>query len=139
MKLEHLTDAAVLAELGERLAARRLERNQTQAELAEEAGVSRRTLGRIEAGESTQLTNLVRVVRALGLLAALDELLPPPTPSPLAQLRGQTRPRRRASPRGSDTAPEPGWTWADPDERAPDSPRNSDPPSGPDAPRGSDA
>lgn len=134
MKLEHLTDAAVLAELGERLAARRLERNQTQAELAEDAGVSRRTLGRIEAGESTQLTNLVRVVRALGLLAALDEYLPAPTPSPLAQLRGQTRPRRRASPRSSDTPSDPNWTWADPD-----APEDRDPRGRPDAPRGSDA
>jgi transcriptional regulator with XRE-family HTH domain len=119
---ELMTDAAVLAALGERLAARRLELNLTQAQLAKEAGVSRRTLGRIEAGESTQLTNLIRIVRGLGLLARLDDFLPPPEPSPLEQLQSRGRPRRRASPRAGEaepsdgSSPADGWTWDDPDE-----------------------
>ena len=92
-----MTDAAVLGALGERLARRRLERNLTQAQLAREAGVSLSTVGRLEAGESTQLTNLVRVLRALDLLAHFDELLPAPTPGPLEQLRGGGKPRQRAS------------------------------------------
>lgn len=116
-----MTDAAVLGALGERLARRRLERNLTQAQLAREAGVSLRTVGRLEAGESTQLTNLIRVLRALDLLAHFDELLPAPTPGPLEQLRGGGKPRRRASPRaegGDDTDAE--WTWADDDAVPPE-------------------
>lgn len=64
-KTSEMTDAAVLAELGERLARLRLQRNLTQAQLAREAGVSKRTLIRLERGESSQVTNLIRVVRSL--------------------------------------------------------------------------
>ena len=41
------TDEAVLSELGGRLAQVRLERNLTQAQLAEQAGVSKRTVERL--------------------------------------------------------------------------------------------
>ena len=37
---------------------------------------------RLESGESTQLTNLIRVVRALGLLGNLDAFVPPAAPEP---------------------------------------------------------
>ncbi|TVQ30911.1 MAG: XRE family transcriptional regulator [Phycisphaeraceae bacterium] len=117
-KYEHMTDSAALAELGERVARHRLERNLTQAELAREAGISRRTLSRLEAGESTQLTNLVRVLRSLELLGNLDALVPPPIPSPLEQLRTKGRVRKRASPRsdqGPSTKPDE-WTWGDGEE-----------------------
>ncbi len=122
----HMTDTAALAVLGERIARHRLERNWTQAELAKEAGVSRRTLIRLEGGESTQLTNLIRVIRALGLLANLDELVPPPVPSPLEQLRSKRKRRKRASGRSQPAADEGSnagsdeasaeWTWGDDDE-----------------------
>ena len=108
-----MTDLAVLARLGDRLARHRLGRNLTQAQLATEAGVSKRTLARIEGGESTQLTNLVRVIRALGLLGNLDAFVPPPTPSPIEQLRSRRTPRKRASPRRDTLEPSDEWTWGD--------------------------
>ena len=52
-----LTTEAALAELGLRLAQRRIQLGQTQDELATEAGVSKRTVERLEAGESTQLSS----------------------------------------------------------------------------------
>lgn len=115
----HTTDAAALAALGERIARYRLRQNWTQAELAKEAGVSRRTLIRLEGGESTQLTNLIRVLRALGLLANIDDLVPPPTPSPLELLRSKKKQRKRASGRSEpdrDEGKEP-WTWSDEEGR----------------------
>ena len=48
----HWTDAAILAEIGTRIVARRLNRQWRQADLAYEAGVSKRTVERIEAGTS---------------------------------------------------------------------------------------
>lgn len=93
----HTPDAVVLRELGRRLARHRLDRDLSQAALAHEAGISRRTLVRLESGQSTQLTNLLRVLRVLGLLANLDRLVPAPRPSPLAQLEQAERARRRAS------------------------------------------
>lgn len=112
-KIDHMTDPAVLTELGERLARHRLDRNLTQAQLAKEAGVSKRTLLRLESGESTQLTNLIRIVRALGLLGNLDVFVPPPVPSPIEQLQREGKKRKRASPRSDSHEPEGGWAWGD--------------------------
>ncbi len=109
-----LGDEAILAELGARLADERLRRNRTQAELAEEAGVSRSTVRRLEAGESTQLGNLVRMLRVLGLARNLDALLPTAVVSPLERLAREGKPRRqRASTRGRDDRADSDWTWGE--------------------------
>ncbi len=108
-----LTDEALLVELGERLAQSRLNHNVTQAKLAEEAGVSKRTVERIEAGASTQLSNLVRVIRALDLLGNFELLVPEPTPSPLAQLKLQGKERLRASATPARSAGSGGWEWGE--------------------------
>ncbi|MBL8419562.1 MAG: helix-turn-helix transcriptional regulator, partial [Dechloromonas sp.] len=93
-----LTSEAILQELGERLAGARLERNLTQAALAEEAGVAKRTVERLESGQAaTQLSGFVRVCRALGLLERLDALVPEGAAGPMAQLRLQGRKRQRAT------------------------------------------
>ena len=108
-----MTDAAVLAELGARLSRLRLQRNLTQAQLAQEAGVSKRTVIRLESGESVQVTNLIRLIRALGLLGNLDAFVPPPLPSPVEQLRSRTKERRRASPAVRRRGPPAEWRWGD--------------------------
>ena len=117
MRIEgHLTDDAVLSELGARLERTRLERNLTQRELAEEAGVERKAVQRIEAGESVKLTSFVRVLKALGLLDALDTLVPEPTPSPieLLKLHGKRRQRASGARRKRTTEqPEGPWHWGD--------------------------
>jgi transcriptional regulator with XRE-family HTH domain len=118
MSLQDGTDNAILKTLGERLAARRLSLNRTQVDVATEAGVSLRTLVRLEAGESTQLTNLIRILRVLDVLKGLDLLLPPEAPGPLEILRHRRKRRRRAcgttqeSERSAEGAP---WTWDDED------------------------
>ncbi len=111
-----MTDPAVLAEIGQRLAQHRLDKNLTQAELAKEAGVSKRTLIRLEGGESTQLTNLIRILRALDLLANLDAFIPPPVPSPIEQLRSGGKRRKRASRKAQHPRPGKEWTWGEGDE-----------------------
>ena len=56
------TDAAVLTEIGRRLARVRLEKNLTQVQLAEQAGVSKSTVQRLESGDvSPQLSGFIRV------------------------------------------------------------------------------
>jgi Predicted transcriptional regulator with C-terminal CBS domains len=86
MPLQRLmSDEALLQELGHRIARLRLERNLSQAQLAEQAGISKRTLERLEAGAAaTQLSLFLRVLRQLDLLERLELLLPEPQPSPLA-------------------------------------------------------
>lgn len=119
------TDSAALTGLGRNIAQHRLQRNLTQAELAKEAGVSKRTLIRLEQGESIQVTNLIRVLRVLGLLRNLDELVPPPPPSPLEQFKGQRR-RKRASSSGTDPAGAKPWAWGDEDSESGDQDHGAD-------------
>src|ERR1700679_4086422 len=109
MNIEELmTDDAVLAELGRRLARHRLERNWTPAEMAAEAGLGQATVQRAERGESVQMTSMVKLLRTLGLLGALDAAVPESIVLPIAQLeRAQRGVRRRAS-GGSHPAAEPG-------------------------------
>ena len=118
MKIDFLTpDAAVLEELGRRLSRHRLNRNQSQAEVAREAGVSLRTLVRMEQGQPSTLINLIRVLRALDLLDNVEALVPAQGPSPLQMLGLEGRERRRAS--GADAAdeePTEPWHWGDDQE-----------------------
>ncbi|HEX4051659.1 MAG TPA: helix-turn-helix domain-containing protein [Steroidobacteraceae bacterium] len=92
-----LTDGAILQEIGARLARRRIDAGLTQAQLAEEAGVSKRTVERLEAGHGTDSVMLLRVLRVLKLLDALDQLLPDRPQSPLALLGRRGRPRKRVA------------------------------------------
>jgi len=122
MRLTDLhTDAAVLAEVGRRIARHRLERNWTQADLAREAGIGQATVQRVEGGKSVQITSIVKLLRTLGLLEGLDAAIPESVRLPIAQLereRRRTRQRARArhgtpqSPRGKP------WTWGDESRRA---------------------
>jgi transcriptional regulator with XRE-family HTH domain len=104
--LQNLGDDAALRTLGQRLAQRRLDRNVTQAQLAERAGVARGVLQRLELGRAVTTVNLVRVLRALDALGELDAAIPELRPSPLQALEHAGRQRKRA--RGPRDEPRPG-------------------------------
>lgn len=110
-------DADVLAEIGRRLRRVRLDRNLSQAALAEEAGVGRMTLQRIEEGQSASMTSLARILRALDLLEGLNQLIPEQEPSPIEELERRGRERKRAGGhRSTKNEPAPGpWRWGDED------------------------
>ena len=104
----------MLEAIGRRLEAIRLNRNQTQAQLATQAGVSKRTIERLESGAvAVQLSGFVRVCRALELLDRLDAFLPEPVVSPIALLKLRGRTRRRASGRPAPAPSAMAWTWRD--------------------------
>ncbi|HEX6667366.1 MAG TPA: helix-turn-helix transcriptional regulator [Solirubrobacterales bacterium] len=110
------SDAAILEQLGSRLRQHRLARNLSQARLAEEAGIGRVTLQRIEEGSAAaSLPSLIRILRALGLTEGFDQLVPEVAPSPIEEVRRRGAERRRAgSPRGAEKAePTPEWEWGD--------------------------
>jgi transcriptional regulator with XRE-family HTH domain len=108
-----LTDEAILAEIGERIASRRLDMQLTQADVAEQAGVAKRTLERIEAGHSAQLSSLIRILRVLDLFPGLDRLIPEAGSRPMDLLKRKGKPRQRASKRRGSARPEEPWTWGD--------------------------
>ena len=111
MFLATSTTKEILTEIGFRLQRYRLQQNRTLAEVAAEAGVGVRTLVRAEGGEGPTLATIIRVLRALGRLEALDAFLPVPIESPLrlAELGGRVRQRagspRRRSPRDESETP----------------------------------
>ncbi len=106
MDLTLMSDPAILNELGARVQRHRLNRNITQDDLADHAGVSRTVVQRLEQGRGCTLKGFVRILRALDLLPQLAAFLPDPGPSPLqlARLAGRTR-RRAAGPRRQPTDP----------------------------------
>lgn len=131
--VKEATDEAILSELGGRLARMRLEKNLTQAQLAERAGVSKRTVERLERGDvAPQMSGFIRVCRALELVERFELLVPEPVMSPMLQLRLGGKRRRRASKRAVAEYPLPAasgaglvneavpvatapaaWTWGD--------------------------
>ena len=94
------TPAEMEATLGERLKTLRVHRNLEQSVLAEQAGISMRTLRNLENGNGSSLRTLILVVRALGRTSWFDTIAPVATINPLMLTRTAT-PRQRASkPRG---------------------------------------
>ncbi len=114
MKISKLmADEAILAEIGERVARRRLDLQLTQADVAEQAGVAKRTVERIEAGASAQMSSMIRIFRVLDLLPGLDSMIPEAGPRPMELLKRKGKERQRASKsRGPDQTHEP-WSWDD--------------------------
>lgn len=111
--IKTLSDSAILAELGHRLTQCRIRSRLTQAELAEQAGISKRTVERIENGASTQLASLIRILRVLDLLSGLDALLPAVNAGPIDLLEGKTRPPQRVREAQAETNSKQPWRWDD--------------------------
>lgn len=102
------------AEIGRRLEAIRLQENISQAELAAEAGVSRRTITRLENGGGISVETLIRLMRALGVAHRLEALLPEPGIRPIDRVRLKGRQRQRA--RRPAVTESGDWTWGNDDE-----------------------
>lgn len=111
--INNLSDEAVLKEIGHRITQYRLNQDKTQAALAQEAGVSNRTMARVEHGDSVQASSLIRILRALQLLENLDTLIPELTVSPVQQLKMQGKRRQRASSKSSKSKKAAPWSWGD--------------------------
>lgn len=111
--INDLSDEAVLKEIGNRIAQYRLNQDKTQAALAQEAGVSSRTMARVEHGDSVQASSIIRILRALQLLENLDTLIPEPAVSPVQQLKMQGKRRQRASSKPAKAKMEEPWSWGD--------------------------
>jgi transcriptional regulator with XRE-family HTH domain len=90
----------------------RLARNITQAQLADEAGVSLPTIGRLENGKGITLDTFIRVLTALGIQQNLEALLPDPTVRPVERTGSSGRERKRARPSQSNSKSS-AWAWGD--------------------------
>jgi transcriptional regulator with XRE-family HTH domain len=93
----------------ERIKKIRLLKNWTREKLAEEAGVSLRTIARLEDGEGVTFDTIIRVMSAMRLQENLLVLFPDPAIRPVEMLEMNGKERKRAGRKvKEDTTP---WTW----------------------------
>jgi transcriptional regulator with XRE-family HTH domain len=116
MNLAEPGDKALQKQVGERLREFRLNRNESQQELASRAGIGKATLQRLEEGRSGTMVTFLRVLRALELTDGLDALLPVLRAGPLEEAGGVSRRRIRAGGKraaGAEREPSGSWRWGD--------------------------
>lgn len=94
--------SALVEEIGGRLKQARLNRDLTQSEVANLAGVARKTVLNAEKGK-VQLEVLIAIMMALDLTEQLDLFLPKQEISPLQLAKLQGKKRQRASGQRRDT------------------------------------
>jgi len=84
-----------LEELGRKLKLYRVSMGLTQQELEEKSGVSKRSISRLEQGESVQLDNFLKIMTALNLGDNIDVLIPDQTRRPSYYLENKTKGQQR--------------------------------------------
>ena len=92
-----MIDLDILKEIGRRLRGYRLQRNLTAEHVATRAGIQLRTLLSAERGANPRLGTLIKILRALDRLEALEAFLPEPGLSPMALLKLKGRRATRSS------------------------------------------
>lgn len=103
-------------EICKRLERVRLGQNISQQQLAATAGVSRRTISRMENGQGISLNTLIRVMRALDLTHHLESLVPSLDIRPIERVKQKPERKHASSPRRQlpNASPQkPTWKWGD--------------------------
>ena len=108
----HKSAERLARDIGAKLERLRLTRNIKQSTLAQNAGISVRTLRRLESGEGATLDSFVRVLSSIGLAQNLDLLLPDPHIRPIERVKTGGAERQRSSARKAD-GPKTPWQWGD--------------------------
>jgi transcriptional regulator with XRE-family HTH domain len=114
MKIDRLTPTgATLVELGQRLARIRKQQGLSQEHLAAAAGIGVATLRRIEDGKDGKLGSWLRLLQALQMDGAIDNLLPADFRSPLAEVTRRRQRKPKASPPDAAGGSGTGFVWGD--------------------------
>jgi transcriptional regulator with XRE-family HTH domain len=111
-----LTDSTTVARLGQELKRMRLEKNLSQADIAQHTGLDRSTIQRLEGGRAATLLTVVQVLRALDRLDLLDPWVHERRATPMMLLEQeeayQRKKRKRAGRhRPPVVPPKPKSTW----------------------------
>ena len=104
-----------IQEIGRQLEQLRLSKNLSQSVTASEAGVSRRTITRMEAGETVSLDTFVRVLKVYGVADRLAALFPLNNVRPIerAKLGGKQRKRASSIKKTTKKPNDKAWSWGD--------------------------
>ena len=104
------TEHTALQVIGERIRMLRIRNGMEQQDVANHCGLVRSTIGRLENGGGVSLSNLLKILRALGEIDRIDDFLPeePISPVLLAKNKGKEVRRVRRKKKDDDTG---GWKW----------------------------
>jgi len=105
------TSEQIERELCSRLVNLRLSKNINQTRLAELAGLSRRTISRMENGDGVSLDTFIRVMMALGMTDHLQSLLPSADIRPIERVARKQERKHASSPRKPPAKKD--WQWGD--------------------------
>ena len=84
-----------IKDLGKKIKIYRIMKEMSQQDLADQTGVSKRSISRLEQGESVQLDNLLKILLALELGDNIELLVPDQTKRPSYYLdKTDSRPKR---------------------------------------------
>lgn len=106
-----VSDQSAMSRFAQELKNARIDAGLRQVDLAERAGVSRSVVQAIEGGSSTTWSNMVAVLRALGLWDRIEATVRREGVSPIAEIDGaSTQTRQRVRP---ESLRDSGWVWGD--------------------------
>ncbi len=94
-----MSDPAIVREICNNIKQIRLNKNISQAELANLSGLNRVTISRLEAGRSATILSVIQVLRALDKLEILNAFITEPEISPIKLLQQRETQRQKASPK----------------------------------------
>ncbi len=101
----------IMRELGQRMQDTRIAMNLTQAQMAERSGVALRTVVRIESGESVKVESVLNILRVLGMLGNLNEMIQEQVLAPTELIDiGKKRKRVTAAKKEQEKST---WVWGD--------------------------
>lgn len=104
-----MSDSAIISKIGAFIKNERLTSNKTQAQLAEDAGINRWTLGQIENGEAITLLSLIQIMRALDCLELLDIFSSKQEISPIELAKQDQQKRQRVRTKDNNNAKQSDW------------------------------
>lgn len=92
------------AHIGRQIRRARLDANLTQEAVASRCGLSALTVAKLETGQGSRLSTLIKVLKVLGLEGQLETLVPTTPVSPIAiKQQGHVRLRARSKRTSSDS------------------------------------
>ncbi len=104
------SELIILKEIGFRIKQHRISLNITQADLANQCGISSSTEVRIENGEDSKFSNYIKILSALNILENIDLLVPEPQPD-FKSLFEEKPLRKRV--KSNSSKPSSNWIWGE--------------------------
>ena len=108
-----LQENAILKELATRMKQYRIDSQITQEEYADKSMVSVSTIRRFENGGEISLTNMIKLLKALGLESNLNLLIPDPDKRPTHHIQNVKTPQRVRKHSKRNNTDNNEWQWGE--------------------------